>query len=752
LRGFDRTFFSLTLALGCSLTPAVHAASRSLITARINETQLVTLPGNTRASALNPQNDRGPVDDGLQLDHMLLLLNRPAEQEAELKTLIDEMHMPGSPDFHRWLTAEEFGSRFGVAQSDIDTVTSWLQIHGFNVNRVYPNGALIDFSGNAGQVRETFHTELHNLEVNGEKHIANTSDPEIPSALAPAIHGIVSLNDFRPHAMHEEITRSHIDAKTGALITAEARGAYPGYTFNSGDETYQSVGPADLATIYNMNPLFAAGYSGQGQTIVVIEDTNVYTTKDWTNFRSTFGLSKYTAGSFTQVHPGNCTNPGVNSDDGEAILDAEYASASAPSASIELASCADTYTTFGGLIALENLINDVKTPPAIVSISYGECEAENGAAANASYSSTYEQAVAEGVSIFVSAGDEGAASCDANESTASHGISVSGFASTAYNVAVGGTDFGDTYAGTASTYWKATNSSNYESAKSYINEIPWNDSCGSVLLATSIMSSKTTYGTKGFCNNSLGEEFYLSTSAGSGGPSNCFTGTAKTNGVTGGSCRGNAKPSWQAGVVGIPSDGVRDIPDVSLFAGNGIWGHYYVFCYSDEANGGTACTGAPSGWSAAGGTSFSSPIMAGIQALVNQKTGARQGNPNPVYYKLASTEYGAGGSASCNSSRGNEVGSACTFRDVTQGDMNVNCTGGINCYKPSGTNGVLSTSSTSYKPAYGSTTGFDFATGIGTVNAYNLVNNWASASAMKSRNTSAIRKGTDVDSASRASR
>ncbi len=146
---------------------------------------------------------------------------------------------------------------------------------------------------------------------------------------------------------------------------------------------------ADLATIYNLNPLFSDGISGQGQTIVVIEDTNVFSTADWTTFRSTFGLSGYTSGSFTQVHPAppsgtnNCSNPGVNGDDIEAILDAEYASAAAPNATIELASCSDTSPRFGGLIALQNLLNESSTPPAIVSISYGECEASNGASANA---------------------------------------------------------------------------------------------------------------------------------------------------------------------------------------------------------------------------------------------------------------------------------------------------------------------------------------------------------------------------------
>jgi subtilase family serine protease len=676
-----------------------------LITQEINDDNMVTLRGNVRSQA-NAANDRGAVADDLPLDHLLLQLQRSPEQEAALEKAIDELHTPGSPNYHQWLSSPQFAARYGLAQEDVTKIIGWLEARGFHVNVVYP--ALIDFSGTAGQVRDAFRTSIHNLDVNGEMHIANMSNPQIPSALAPAVVGIVSLNDFRPHPMH----RMHAN-----------------YTFTSGGDTFQAVVPGDLAKIYNLTPLFTAGTSGQGQTIVVIEDTNLFSTADWTMFRSAFGLSTFTSGSLTTVHPAppggtnNCTNPGTNGDDGEAILDAEYASAAAPSAAIELASCGDTRTTFGGLIAIQNLINQSKTPPAIMSISYGECEAENGASANAAFNSAYQQAVTEGVSVFVSAGDEGAASCDANATKATHGIGVSGFASTQYNVAVGGTDFGDTFAGSNSTYWNTTNTSTFESAKSYIPEIPWNDSCAGVLLAT-FEGFATTYGSTGFCNSSTGEADFLTTGSGSGGPSGCATGAASTSGVVSGTCKGYAKPSWQTGVIGIPADGVRDLPDVSLFASNGLWGHYYVFCWSDTREGGTACTGAPSGWSGAGGTSFASPILAGIQALVNQKQGARQGNPNAVYYKLAATEYGATGSVSCNSTNGNTVGSTCVFYDVTQGDMDVNCTGAHNCYRPSGTNGVLSTSSTSYLKAYGTATGWDFATGIGTVNATNLVNNW----------------------------
>ncbi|MGO9455262.1 MAG: hypothetical protein ACLQDV_30070 [Candidatus Binataceae bacterium] len=183
-----------------------------------------------------------------------------------------------------------------------------------------------------------------------------------------------------------------------------------------------------------------------------------------------------------------------------------------------------------------------------------------------------------------------------------------------------------------------------------------------------------------------------------------------------GTCKGYAKPTWQS-VFGNPSDGVRDVPDVALFAANGIWGHYYVVCQSNVAS----CNGAPDTWAGYGGTSVASPIMAAIQSLVDQKTASRQGNPNPTYYSLASTEYGASGSSVCNSSLGNEASGSCIFYDVTQGDMDVDCVGTNNCYTPSGTYGVLSTWDSAYDPAYGTNVGWDFATGIGSVNANNLV-------------------------------
>ncbi len=696
----------LGLALPAQAQSQAAQHARTLITQNIDEGKLAVLAGNTRPEA-KPANDRGVVPHNFQLEHMLLQLKRSPEQETALKALIDNLHNPGSANFHHWLTAVEFGERFGLVQQDLDNITSWLTSRGFQVNFVYPSRVLIDFSGSAGQVMAAFHTEIHRLEVNGKSHIANVSEPRIPEALAPAIAGIVSLHDFHPHPMMKPRHQ---------------------YTFSSGFGNNYGVVPGDLATIYNFNPVFSSGITGQGQTIVLIEDTDLYSTADWTTFRSTFGLSGY-SGSLNQTHPApsgpnNCGAPGVNADDGEAILDAEYASAAAPSAAIQMAACADTQTTFGGLIAMQNLVSSA-TPPAIMSVSYGECETVNGAAANAAFNSTYQQAVVEGTSVYVAAGDSGAAACDQNQAAASFGITVSGLASTPYNVAVGGTDFSDTYSGTNATYWNTGNTANYASARSYTPETPWNDSCTGSLLTT--YEGYPTSGPGSFCNAAGGLLAAITgtatTAAGGGGPSGCATGSPSVNGVVGGSCAGYAKPSWQA-VPGDPNDSVRDIPDVSLFAANGLWSHFYVFCYSDTANGGAACTGAPSGWTAAGGTSFASPIMAGVQALINQKTGARQGNPNAMFYSLAATQFSGNGSASCNSSLGNGVAGSCVFYDVTLGDMSVECTTTNNCFDSADGYGVLSTSSSVLQPAYGTTTGWDFATGIGTINVANLVNAW----------------------------
>jgi subtilase family serine protease len=712
----------LTFALALTFTSSGLAQTPSQFRGPINDNQRTRLPGNLRPSALDPACDRGKAPGSLQLEHLQVLLLRPPANKAALTAYIGTLNNKKSPNFHKWLTPQQIGTTYGPTASDIAVVTTWLKSQGLTVNTVYPAGTIIDFSGNVAQVEGAFHPAMHNLMVRGKEHISNTQNPTIPSALANIIEGVVSLSDFAPYPTHEMGKEAPINPPTG-------KGA--GYTYTAGSSTAQRMVPGDLATIYNLTPLFNAGYSGQGQTIAVLEDTNVYSTADWTTFRNTFGLSGYTGGSFTQQHPGNCANPGTNSNENEAILDAEWASAAAPSAAIVLESCQDL-TTPGILIALENIVNG-SNPPAIISISYAESESMLGATMNAAINSAYETASAEGISIFAASGDWGAAVSDyTNNTQATHGINVSGYASTPYNTAVGGTDFNDTATRTNSTYWNSTNSNTYASAKSYIPEVVWNDSCASTLLAN-FNGYSVTYGANGFCNSGTGSTYHSIISA-SGGPSGCATGAPSIGGEVGGSCVGYPKPSWQsqwASVPVTPADGVRDIPDVSLFASNGVaWGHSYVFCWSDPSNtyAGKAepCTGAPSTWSHAGGTSFAAPIMAAIQSLVNQKTGSAWGVTAGDYYALFNYQ-AESESLSCDASTGPGENPNCIFNDVTKGDMDVDCTGRVNCFNPGGTYGVLSTSTSSYLPAYAASAGWDFATGLGSINAYNLVFDWSFA-------------------------
>jgi subtilase family serine protease len=726
---------SVVAALAAGMQPAVFAQTgvhaRTLITRAVNESDLVTRAGNVHP-AVSWAQDMGKMADSRMLEHLRLQLKRSPEDEAALQAYLDELHDPKSANFHKWGTAAQFVQKFGLAPSDIEAVESWLSSKGLTVNFVTP-AMTIDFSGTAGAVSRAFQTEIHYLNAEGDRHFANISNPKIPAALADAVLGPVALHDFKPHK-----------------LTTKVKPPITQYTVNA---NYQLVVPGDLATIYNYNPLFSAGISGQGQTVVLLERTDLYASGDWNTFRKVFGLTKsFPKGKLIQVHPQptgspvtapngvtfgpeRCSDPGVVvGDDGEAAVDVEWASASAPSATIELASCADTNTNFGAFIALENLLTASAPPPAIMSLSYGSPESENGTDGNAYINALYQVAVFEGVSLFVSTGDADADVTDQNRAYATHGINVNALASTPNDIAVGGTDYADTFLGENATYWSGANGASFNSARSYIPEIPWNDSCASELIAIAL-GYPTTYGAGGSCNSAVGEQYFLTTAGGSGGPSGCAYGNPTVPGVVSGTCTGYTKPAFQTLVYGNPNDGVRDIPDVSMFAANGVWGHYFVLCYSDPAGGGGPCpSNNPSSWAGAGGTSFGAPIWAGIQALINQATGSAQGNPDFFLYLLAGTEYGATGSATCNSTLGNATSASCIFYDVTLGDNDANCRklNGVahNCFYPAtnpGTNGVLSTSNTSYQPAYVTTTGYDFATGIGTPNVFNLVANWPGA-------------------------
>jgi Pro-kumamolisin, activation domain/Bacterial Ig-like domain (group 3) len=654
------------------------------ITEAVDERNLLTLKGNVHPLA-RAEFDQGVVSDGLPLHRMLLLLQRSSAQEAALQKLLDDQQDKSSPNYHAWLTPTQFGQQFGPADADIQAVTSWLQSHGFNVANVSAGRTLIEFSGTATQVRSAFHTEIHNYMQQGQLHTANVSDPQIPAALAPVVAGPVSLNNFPVKSFLRQRGTYLKSLKTGEVT--------PLLTFPAPQCTADcyAVGPADFATIYNTQPLLSASpkIDGTGQTIAIVGESDI-DVQDVTNFRAMFELPQNFSSSNILL---NGPDPGFNGSEGESDLDVQWAGAVAPGATIDFVVSGSTETTSGIFLSATYIVEN--NLAGVMSESFGACEQHIGTL-NQFHNLLWEQAAAQGITVMVSAGDGGSAGCDNfdTEQTANGGVAVSGFASTPFNLAVGGTDFDD--AGTQATYWNTATTSISppvpSSALSYIPEVPWNDSCA-------------RNGLSG-CNS--GNAFNIV--AGSGGVSTLYP-----------------KPSWQTG-SGVPSDQHRDLPDISLFASIGSASDsFYIMCQSDALPApGTACnlTNFEFTFQGVGGTSASSPAFAGIMALVNQKFG-RQGNANYVLYALAKKN-----GASCNANTGTLPASTCTFYDVTKGNNSVPCSGGsLNCSsKVSGGVGILVPSASPSTPAYAAGAGYDLATGLGSVNAQNLVNNWSSVS------------------------
>jgi hypothetical protein len=676
-------------------SPVQTTSVPARITQAVDDTNLAMLHGNVHRLA-RPEFDRGAIADAQPANRMVLLLQRSPEQETALRQLLDQQQSKDSKNYHAWLTPDQFAKQFAPADQDIQAVTSWLQGQGFQIGHVAAGGMFIEFTGTVGQVRSAFHTDIHRFVVNGEEHFANVSDPQIPAALTPVVAGIVSLHNFprKSHAHKAGVFQRSKD-------TGEVR---PLFTGGSGANQFFALGPADFAKIYNV----PAALDGTGQTIAIVNDSNI-TMSDVTAFRTFFGLP-----------PNNPTvilngpDPGIQSgatgDESEADLDVEWSGAIAPKATIDLVISEGPTTVGAASIDLSALYIVENNLAAVMSESFGDCELTS-TGSNQFYAALFEQAAAQGITALVSTGDSGSAACDGGSGStataAASGLAVSGIAATAFNIAVGGTDFDD--AANPTLYWNTTNTpGTQESAKSYIPETTWNDGCASAAKVGSLATCATV--------SSTGIDLV----GGSGGPSS----------VT-------AKPPWQTGQPSaLQSDGKRDLPDVSLFASDGTKSHnFYVVCEADAVTtpANSCATSGTAEFLAVGGTSASTPAFAAIIALINQQTGQRQGNANYVLYKLA-----AQAGNSCDSSAaGTITNTSCIFYDTTKGNNSVACKGGTkNCSNATaGQFGVLVDPSATTTPAWTTTTGYDRATGLGSVNVANLAAKWTSVTFTPSTTT-----------------
>jgi pseudomonalisin len=608
--------FALTLGGALAAPGAVSGTERA-----INVNDRVTLTGNVHPLARSASELRR-TDPTLAMERMILSLAGRPGASADLGQLLAAQHNPASSLYHQWLTPQQFGARFGLADADLATVTGWLKSQGFKIDEVANGRGWINFSGNVAQVEAAFATEIHDYLVDGIVRHANSIDPSIPSGLSGLVQGIVTLHSFPRPSLH-----------TGArLVQPEELTPY----FTSSGSHY--LAPADFATIYDLNSLYSAGTTGSGQTVAIVGRTDIKLA-DVQYFRSFFGLP---ANDPVFVHNG--TDPGDlgGGEETEADLDVEWSGAVGRNATLDFVISKSTSTTDGVDLSAQYIVNN--NLAASMSTSFGSCESAMGTTELSFYNNLWSQAATQGITAFVSAGDAGAAGCNGGGDTTGSGVAVSGLCSTPFNVCVGGTQFNDT--ASPSTYWSATNNGTTEaSVLSYIPEVAWNES-GTVTGGSDLWST-------------------------GGGASTTY-----------------AKPSWQV-ATGVPADGKRDIPDVSLSAA----GHdgYLII---------TGHTSTVSGLGAVGGTSASSPSFAGLMSLVVQKTGARQGNANTVFYPMAVSQLGGTGVAA--------------FHDVTSGNNTVP--------------GVT---------GFSAGTGYDRVTGLGSVDGALLVNNWGGGTATPSFTISA---------------
>jgi len=653
--------FSLLLGVS-ALFPVSQAqvVLQDRITQPIDGSSMSPVTGSLHPMA-KTEFDQGLADNSKVIQGMTINFKRSDAQEASLKALLQAQQDPASPYYHKWLTPAEFGQQFGMSSGDLAKVSGWLQQEGFTVTSVAQSNNAIGFSGNIAAIEKTFQTQIHNYSVNGETHFANATQISIPTSLVGTVSGVRGLNDFRLKPRVQFM---------------KSRDTASSPHFTSGLTGQHYVAPGDFAVIYDVNPLYTAGNTGKGVTIAVIGQTDIVPA-DITDFRAAAGLSvnNPTVVTVPGTTPLSVAAGSASDDLSETDLDLEWSGGVANGASIVLVNSGDIFTSLQ--YAIQNPINGITVP--IISQSYGACEAGFNTGDLNEIEGWLAQANSQGQTVVLAAGDTGAADCDDSGVTvATQGLAVDYPGSSAYVTDAGGSEFmGDGTAQTpqtgAGTYWSSSGTGGVSddlitSAKSYIPEMAWNDTTFAIANGGTL-------------------------SAGGGGVSALWP-----------------KPSWQTGVPGIPADGHRDVPDISLNSSPdhdpylyctqiqtvGSGNNYVSSCQatSFRLNDGTQSD--TNNLTAAGGTSFAAPSFAGLLAIIEQKlaSGGGLGNINPALYQLAA----------------NSTTYASAFHDITTGNNQVPCTtGSPNC--PTGSNPVI---------GYVAATGYDQATGLGSLDANNL--------------------------------
>lgn len=646
---FQRMAFRCGVALAILSSSLTAAAAQvpARIASEISASEM-TAVRNSQHPLANPAFDAGRMPGNTQLQGVTIYFNRSAAQQADLDALMAAQQDPSSPQYHHWLTPDQFAARFGMATADLDNVTSWLQQQGFTVDSVSRSRNAIRFSGTVAQVEAAFRTEMHYYANGGERHFAPSGSISVPAAIAPTVLSVRNLTDFQPHP-------TKVQPRAG---------------FTSGSSGNTFFAPGDIATAYDIKPLTSGGANGAGQSIAIAGRSSIVL-GDIEAFQSASGLPK--KDPELVLMPGTGTSTVFTGDESESDLDLEWSGAVAPGAHIVFVYTGSN-TNYGVFDSVQYTVDEKIAP--IISISYAACETEVSASDLSTLEAIFQQAAAQGQTVLTASGDQGSTACSGftNLTQAQQtAIAVNYPASSAYATGVGGTEMSASNA-SSSTYWQSTSGTDIvNSLTKYVPEVAWNDdSSGQPLSST-------------------------------GGGTSALV----------------ARPAWQAGVPGIPAGSKRLVPDVAFYSSPNYVG--YLYCSSDQTAWNTkssppqngSCTNGfrdttTSGWlTVAGGTSFATPIFAGMVAILNQKLNYTEGQGliNPTLYSLAS----------------NSSTYASAFHDVTSG--NNNCTAGTTiCGSTTG--------------GFSANAGYDEVTGLGSVDLANLAAAWPANSASTATLTS----------------
>jgi len=705
-RSLARIGFPVTIAL------ALSTFSFSFLDAEQPNTRTTPAAVDTLPATLNAhlpgqaglEIDLGEAPSSLRISGVRLVLSRTPAQDAELVRLLDDLQNPASPSFHRWLSPQEFGKRFGPSDAELDDVASWLTRAGLTVDSISPGRTNLTISGTVANMESTFHTNIRAFSTNGRHFYSTVSEPIVPSPINRLISGIANLDTLATDNDELDLIPGSYDAASQRFVARSdlRRNGESGSPAITRTQSYGDLYlvPADAATIYDApNPVYNPSYSttapvytGAGVSIGVISNLALDPTAVQ-SYRNLFLGSNYNTLP-TIVTVG--TPPTAAS--GEAYVEAEISGGIAPGAKIYY------YTSTSITAAIEQALSDNIID--ILNFSFYNCEANISASGNSQILGWWQQAAAQGIAVVVSSGDTGTAGCDpiANSSgvrveEASNGMAINGWASPVYDIAVGGSDFYPL--ANATTFGNYINSSNsasnyYRSALSYIPESTWNPSTQVDLT----LSQNIPW----FASNDTQLADIL---AGGGGPSSCWT---TSNGACG---SGYPKPVWQRG-TGVPQDGVRDIPDVALMSGSGTDNAIWLACTNGQYNVSSSLTVTTNCTTQAdnnfyfvgiGGTRASAPLFSGILALVQQKTGSRLGQAAVPLYNLF------------NSAAGGSV-----FHDITLGNNSVPCSLSAS---PNGC--ATNTANYSFMTGFNAGPGYDLATGLGSVDITGLISNWQNA-------------------------